>query len=289
MLKRIKNNLIRLMRQHSPKYIRHYLWPRRLHSKMFDWGIYYNDNKKIRVNFGAGPYFEKKGWISVDFLNPDEIINPQKNENYKQIDLTKEHDLNLGKIDLGYASHFCEHLNLNQLKVFLKNLYNNFNQGGILRLIVPDANLIMSRLQENDLEFFRPIKSTIKMHKLDFTIDNIANVLINQLSVVNEDIPKITKKHILDYDNKSSDFFKNLNENNKSKENKWIIRQGEVELGRLHMLALNYDILKFELHEAGFKNVYRSGFMQSKSAEMREVPLFDGTHPWLSLYIEAKK
>ena len=289
MFKLIKNNLIRNMRQYSPKYMRHYLWPRRLHSKMFDWGIYYNDKKKIRVNFGAGPYFEKKGWVSVDFLNPDEIINSKKNVNYKQIDLTKEHDLNLGKIDLGYASHFCEHLNLNQLKVFLKNLYNNFNEGGILRIIVPDANLIMCRLKDNDLEFFRPIQSTIKMHKLDYNLENIANVLINQLSVVSKDTPKITKKQILNYDNKSSSFFKKLNDNNKFKENKCIIRQGEVELGRLHMLALSYDILKFELNEAGFENVSRSAFMQSYSPEMREVPLFDGTHPWLSLYVEAKK
>jgi hypothetical protein len=43
------------------------------------------------------------------------------------------------------------------------------------------------------------------------------------------------------------------------------------------------------LTEVGFSKVYNSAFMQSRFAPMREAPIFDGTHPWLSLYIEAIK
>jgi len=58
--------------------------------------------------------------------------------------------------------------------------------------------------------------------------------------------------------------------------------------GSMHLIALNYKTLKRFLINAGFKNVQKSAFMQSKVGEMRETPIFDGTHPWLSLYVEAE-
>ena len=46
-----------------------------------------------------------------------------------------------------------------------------------------------------------------------------------------------------------------------------------------------FDFLK----NVGFQNFYRSGFGQSSSPLMRNSPLFDSTHPQISIYIEAIK
>lgn len=61
------------------------------------------------------------------------------------------------------------------------------------------------------------------------------------------------------------------------------------DIGSLHRSCYTSSLLMEMVMTAGFTDVYQSGFMKSKSAEMRQVPLFDGTHPWLSLYVEGKK
>jgi len=59
--------------------------------------------------------------------------------------------------------------------------------------------------------------------------------------------------------------------------------------GSYHLAAYNQNLLFEILKEIGFGKVYKSAFMQSRFGPMREAPIFDGTHPWLSLYIEAIK
>ena len=285
LFKKFKSLIFRLIRKYGPKYLRHYIWPRRLHSKMHDWNIYYKDIKKVRVNFGAGPYFDKAGWISIDYLDPKEINVSQVNKNYLKIDLSKSQDFNIGNIDLGYASHFCEHLSLKTLREFLKNVYRNTNKGGIIRIVVPDADLVMNRLQDDNLEYFNIYMPVIKnMHGLDFNSVNIANVILNQFSLAHNKGILISKKDIMDYDKNNPKILEKINTETYLDENIF-----ESEVGRLHMIGLNYTILERELINAGFQKVIKSAFMQSISPEMREVPLFDGTHPYLSLYVEAVK
>lgn len=43
------------------------------------------------------------------------------------------------------------------------------------------------------------------------------------------------------------------------------------------------------MRDAGFTNVYRSGYRQSASPLMRQSPLFDFTHPQMSIYMEATR
>ena len=43
------------------------------------------------------------------------------------------------------------------------------------------------------------------------------------------------------------------------------------------------------LKEAGFKQIYRSGYGQSLCPVLRNINFFDKTHPKNSLYIEAMK
>ena len=43
------------------------------------------------------------------------------------------------------------------------------------------------------------------------------------------------------------------------------------------------------LRLAGFENVYKSAYMQSRSPVLRDPRFFDNTHPDYSVYVEAVK
>ena len=87
------------------------------------------------------------------------------------------------------------------------------------------------------------------------------------------------------------EFQRKIKTNSNRKILDWFNSLSEIQdqRGTFHLTAYNYDIIRSLLLKAGFSSVYRSAFMQSKSTILREAPKFDGTHPWVSLYVEAKK
>ena len=56
-----------------------------------------------------------------------------------------------------------------------------------------------------------------------------------------------------------------------------------------HINWWNESKLRRMLEAAGFTNIYLSGFGQSHCPAMRDVRLFDNTHPPISIYVEARK
>ena len=56
-----------------------------------------------------------------------------------------------------------------------------------------------------------------------------------------------------------------------------------------HINYWNFEKLKKMCIEAGFSNIYHSGFGQSLSPPLTNTKLFDNTHPKMSLYFEARK
>ena len=56
-----------------------------------------------------------------------------------------------------------------------------------------------------------------------------------------------------------------------------------------HINWFTHDKVIGFLREAGFNNIYRSGCGQSVSPLLRNSVLFDGTHPQMSIYVEAIK
>ena len=81
------------------------------------------------------------------------------------------------------------------------------------------------------------------------------------------------------FDRSNDEIIEILNNNNCQQNN----------IGLYHVSCFNRKNLINILKEIGFSEVYESAFMQSRSEEMRNVPTFDGSHPWLSLYVEAIK
>ena len=60
------------------------------------------------------------------------------------------------KVELIYCSHVLEHLSRNEYMTVLKNWYSVLNDGGVLRLAVPDIEAVIEHYQTyKDLEILR--------------------------------------------------------------------------------------------------------------------------------------
>ena len=57
-------------------------------------------------------------------------------------------------VDLIYASHFLEHLNIVEAIAFLKECYRVMKPGAVLRLAVPDLGLILEKWIRGELDDF---------------------------------------------------------------------------------------------------------------------------------------
>jgi predicted SAM-dependent methyltransferase len=288
MLYKIKLALSLLIKKLIEKYFKHYLWPKSLHSRNYNFGdLYTSDDveKVTRANIGAGPYFKLNGWVSADFL-PNFKTN---NKNIIHIDLLENPDfLPFENLEALYTSHTLEHFNIIIVKRLIKSMFNSLKEGGYLRIVVPDASLIIDRVRNNDIDYFTFFNSYFK----NFSNYEI-NITDHALHALSDKRCRFSRNT---FEDKAIEYqkFNDMIYNSNIEENEIIdylnnhnFKQDEV--GTYHLSCFNSYLLISLLKEVGFKIVYKSAFMQSKYNPMRQVPVFDGTHPWFSLYVEAIK
>ena len=72
---------------------------------------------------------------------------------------------------------------------------------------------------------------------------------------------------------------------------KWIVEKNKFDekFANYHINFWNYEKLEKMCIDAGFSEIYHSGFGQSLSPPLTNIKLFDNTHPKMSLYFEARK
>jgi predicted SAM-dependent methyltransferase len=86
-----------------------------------------------RVNLGCGDRYHP-GWINIDIrpCGPEVIAH----------DLRKGIPLDTTSCDLVYHSHLLEHLPYDAAPVFMKECFRVLKPGGIIRVVVPDLEVI---------------------------------------------------------------------------------------------------------------------------------------------------
>ena len=284
---KIRLFIINYIRHLIYKRFRHYAWPRRLNTRLFDFDYYYQSNNESsamvkRVNIGAGPYFKRSGWASADYLphfkgGRSDLIH---------LDLLQHPDkFPFENLEAIYTSHTLEHFHVDWTKRLLKSAYNSLDDGGYFRIAVPDARLVIEKVRTNDIEYFKFFESFFINHKG-------ANIDIYDYGLFLLCQPRCRFDRFNVRENCDKGHFKNLI---LSKTDDEIVRElnnhnfENDDIGTYHLSCYTDTLLMELLQEVGFTHVYRSAFMQSKYGPMREAPIFDGTHPWLSLYVEAVK
>ena len=272
------------------KYFNHYLWPAHVHSRNYN----YKTNKKYHkgdlINLGGGIRFFADKWLNVDYLegfeNLEEGYNGKIGLNLSQyLD-----DLPFENVKQYFISHVIEHFKINDSIRLLKACYKSLDKEGILRIVVPDADLIINRLRENDIQYFKPIfpcfskDDQVKLNKIDLLYFLL---LTPKSRFEHKSYSKLRNSKNINYSNEDYSILDKTNNEIIDKLNNHNFEQNNV--GLYHLSSFNDDNLAKILKEVGFKEVYKSAFMQSRSEEMRNTPMIDGTHPWLSCYFEAIK
>lgn len=246
---------------------------------------YYTDFKRYAnypadakfANLGAGSSFHHKRWTSYDFYNDfyDQIIS-----NKKSIDFTKTNKLN-EKYYLMYCSHVFEHIPRKNLDGFLKLIYKGLVPNGTIRIQVPDAGAIYNAYLTKNYDFFNIYSSRLPK---DFDDDWKLEYLLLFLVAT----AKVAEPFDLTY-------YKTIQNNSRTMNMSdffdWLLDGVEENTsdGQQHVNWFDYEKLKLQLKKSGFSEVYLSGFGQSRHAPMKQIPLFDGWLPSISMYAEAKK
>jgi len=266
--------------------LRHRLWPTRLHSRAYNWNREYKHlQKSTLVNVGAGPYFNHPNWISLDMIPHFSGLNKSKKKIYcNLLDCLSLFPIN--DLDAVYISHCLEHFKIDDAIRLLKSIKKSMRQGAYIRIVVPSFSLILEKLRNNSLSYFNPLFGEI--NSSDFMLQDILYALCSpspKSRVVNGALYRGIRD---DQSYEISDSELLTLEDHKILEMCNTHSFSNNDIGSHHLSTYTAASLMSILSELGFAEVYESHFMQSSFGPMRESPLFDGTHPWMSLYIEAR-
>jgi ubiquinone/menaquinone biosynthesis C-methylase UbiE len=237
-----------------------------------------NDSKPRRFyNIGAGSFHHPE-WVNVDLVSDYySVLQPP---GFIAYDLMRLEPLPIetGGAELVYCSHTLEHVTNEAAANMLRESHRVLQPGGVLRLVVPCAEIIWRAYQNNDLSFFFMLaKASNAVTALEAFMDMFGSQLCqNNVATCG----KWNDEHIASV----------LAGKQRDEALEYIASQVRFnpEHPASHVNWYTPEKLIGMVRAAGFSNVYRSGVGQSSRIEMRDVRKFD-PHPWYSLYVEAVK
>ena len=277
MLKVIKNKILNLIGKYGYKVIN--INP---NTSIFLYEDLYedkSDEEVLYLNIGAGPWFHPY-WKNLD----NRRANYTKSLNYSDLDF----DLTSGdswpikdnSLNIVYSSHTIEHLNDKFTLDLMKQAHKKLKSGGIIRLTCPDIDVLLDAYKRNDKYMFREKLNRPQPHSIHQSIiwafaAEHCSYISSTPSVSDEQIQEDFKSL------KQKDF---LNKYSDSITIKFV-----KDYPKDHKTWFNAEKLLEMLKLAGFEEVYKSAYMQSRSPILRDPRFFDNTHADYSVYVEAVK
>ena len=195
-----------------------------------------------------------------------------------------------------YSSHTIEHIKNEHALYFFTEAYRILKKGGLIRLTAPDIDLHYQAYKNDDLDFYywrnwyvkEKDYERIKMNS-PLSEASIAQLFLQRLATAASELHADGIKERIS-DQELIDIF---SERSYEEALDYCCDKCTIEIQKKypgnHTNWWNRDKVIGMLNEAGFKDVYVSGYGQSQSPVMRNTTLFDSTHPRISLYVEAKK
>jgi predicted SAM-dependent methyltransferase len=243
-------------------------------------------------NVGAGA-FHHPCWTNIDYVS-EWYGGVQKQVVHH--DLMSDDPLPIadGGAKIIYTSHTIEHIKESAVAKLFREAHRALEPGGLLRVTTgPDAETDYRALQRSDRDWFYWARAYEKpgtyehIYTLPATRASLAELWVHHVASALCAIDKSP---------------------NPRKMGEAEIRAALDEKGFPAVLDYFCGLVSFDpqrpgnhvswwshgktidfLRAAGFQTVYRSGFNQSASPLLRNSPLFDATHPQISLYVEAVK
>ena len=132
------------------------LWTKSIINRDFQFHILRKPGLRM-INIGAGSEFNDDDFVALDF-NPlfikyDGLEFPfGKKVHFDLMDPSLE--IPFDNLDIVYSSHNFEHLPVCDALRILFQVNSNMKEGAVLRIIVPDADLILDAFKHSNLKFF---------------------------------------------------------------------------------------------------------------------------------------
>ena len=244
-----------------------------------------SDEEVLYLNIGAGSWYLPH-WTNFDNPRPDYTKSLGHSKSLKKSNIS--FDLMSGdawpikdnSLNIVFSSHTIEHLNDKYTLELMKQAHKKLKSGGIIRLTCPDMDVLLDAYKRNDKYMFQEKLNRAQPHSIHqdilwaFAAEHckyIASTPSASDEQIQEDFKSLKQKDFL---NKYSD----------SISTKFV-----RDYPKDHTTWFNTEKLLEMLKLAGFEEVYKSGFMQSKSPILRDTRFFDNTHPNISVYVEAVK
>ena len=241
-------------------------------------------NKKF-LNVGAGK-FNHKFWTNVDYGSEQYAKIQNEFVELNLIEMPK-FPFEDNSIELIYTSHTIEHITDESVINFIKESQRILKKGGVLRITCPDSNLLLNSVKFKVKDFWNwRMEWFLNKFEINSNDIELEDFLIRELSTArcrffeNSNDPL----HPLEVREK----MEKLEDNDFLQ---WIVEKNSFDdkFANYHINYWNFEKLEKMCIEAGFSNIYHSGFGQSLSPPLTNTKLFDNTHPKMSLYFEARK
>lgn len=243
-------------------------------------------------NLGAEASFKHPAWTVINL--PSEHYG----ENYMDIswDLMSREPLPIEdeKARVIFSRYTLEHVDDDSVAHFLVEANRALISGGILRLIVPDIDILYLAYLAKVPDIFNRPKQDLEMFPNEKFSQNPNRASFEQrflwrfASNASELHPDGASVRISD-----QDFRKAFTELSFEEAMNYCTSRCSLEVQKKyrenHINWFNADKLLGMLKAAGFKNSYRSGFGQSRCPVLRQVKLLESRQPEIGLFVEAVK
>jgi SAM-dependent methyltransferase len=286
-LKNLKQRLVRLVgsRINSALRSRGYAIKVMSADERFDYTALYPSlyateslNQRRFYNIGVGPNWRHPYWTNVD-MPSDHYMSSKVDISF---DLMSGDPLPIddNSAEIIYSSHCIEHIRNENLLHFAQEARRSLKDGGILRLVTPDSELVLDAYLRGDRAFFQRHHGPATTLEQGLLIDIATQRCVSQPPA---DSPKFDDQEVRDLmvDAALPDAFDKL------------MNLCSVDIQRRqpnqHVNWYNSDKLCGLLKQAGFSDVYRSSYGASQSPVLRDRRYFDSSRPYYSLYVEARK
>ena len=242
--------------------------------------------KRLMINIGGGLYF-RPGWRVMDYVSPFYPF-AGKYIDYN-IDLMGKVSFPFedNSVAVFYSSHTLEHIPQEFCQNILDEIHRCLEPGGVVRLTMPDYDILRAAALRNDEPFFESQMAR------DLTIEES---LVSQIAT--DMAGRAPRDEVIrNFKDMTAEEFAEHYTSRAS-------REVQKEKGGYHINWFNYDKLSAMAKAAGFENMYKSQAQGSKFADLVGTGglfatgnIFDGerrlgvdtSHPTRSLYLEAVK
>jgi hypothetical protein len=195
--------------------------------------------KKIKLNVGASPIWDKDGWHTLDH-------KPRENSENSILGDAGNIPIESAACSVIFCSHMFEHIPHTRLENILLEFNRVLDANGILRILTPDLKKIAKAYADDDHEFFALARREDENIRTDL---GLGGMFMNFVVSPGQD---------------TALFNRQLN---------------EFISGYAHIYLYDFQMLKILLERCGFNDVRHVAFGESDNVDLREPLHVTGFEP----------